>query len=296
MSRPAGARREVREGPGGELVLVATPIGNLEDLSPRAVSALASADVIVCEDTRRTRKLLTHAGVGHKDLVAVHDHNEASQVRVILRELDRGRRVVVVTDAGTPGISDPGGRLVAGAAAAGVVVSVVPGPSAAVSALVVSGLPTGRFVFEGFLPRRGAERSRRLATIASERRTTVVYEAPHRLAATLGDLERSCGSLRQVAVARELTKLHEEVWRGSLGAAAERARASEPRGEHVIVLAGSPDPAPPGPEVLEEAVSERLRSGLSPSEAAGEVARELGVTRRSVYEVAVGIRSRERRS
>ncbi len=290
MSRPARAGRDPR-GSRGTLVLVATPIGNLEDLSPRAVRALASADVIACEDTRHTRRLLAHAGVKGKELLAVHDHNESARARCVLALLDRGKDVAVVSDAGTPGISDPGGRLVSIAASAGAEVSVVPGPSAAVSALVVSGLPAGRYVFEGFLPRRGSQRTERLAALAGERRTTLIFEAPHRLAATLQDLVGACGPLRQVAVVRELTKLHEEVWRGSLEGALDRAREKTPRGEHVIVIAGAPGPSGPDARAVEEFVAARLESGRSAKEAAADAARELGIPKRRAYDAAVKLRS-----
>jgi 16S rRNA (cytidine1402-2'-O)-methyltransferase len=224
------------------LVLVATPIGNLGDLSPRAAEELAAADVVACEDTRRTGRLFAHLGVAAPAMLVVNDHTEARAVRDVLGRLDQGQRVVVVSDAGMPGISDPGERLVAAASAAGHRVEVVPGPSAALAGLVASGLPTGRFVFEGFLPRKGSGRSERLAAVAAERRTVVLYEAPHRLARTLGDLIGACGATRRVALARELTKLHEEVWRGSLASALERCAEIEPRGEYVVVLDGAPEP------------------------------------------------------
>ena len=207
------------------LVLVATPIGNLGDLSPRAVEELRRADVVACEDTRRTGRLLQHAGVHGTSLMRIDDHTEVSRVADVLRRLARGERVVVVTDAGMPGISDPGERLTRAAVDAGYPVEVVPGPSAAVTALVGSGLPTGRFCFEGFLPRKGSGRSERLEALAAEERTIVLYEAPHRIARTLADLAAALGADRRVVVARELTKLHEEWWRGGLGAAA--AWASE---------------------------------------------------------------------
>ena len=285
----AGARRE-GVGASGTLVLVATPIGNLGDLSPRAVQALTDADVIACEDTRHTGRLLAHAGVTDKRLVAVHDHNEAAQARSILAQLDRGRTVAVVTDAGTPAISDPGGRLATAVAAAGGRVTVVPGPSAVVAALVVSGLSTARFCFEGFLPRKGGDRTERLDALAGEERTMVLYEAPHRLAATLADLADRCGPLRRVAVIRELTKLHEEVWRGNLGGALERARAAPPRGEHVIVLAGAPV-ATPSEAAVEAALEARLSSGQSAKVAVAEVAGELKVPKRRVYDAALRLRS-----
>ncbi|MGZ4695609.1 MAG: 16S rRNA (cytidine(1402)-2'-O)-methyltransferase, partial [Acidimicrobiales bacterium] len=195
----------------GALVLVGTPIGNLGDLSPRAVAELGRADAVACEDTRRTGRLLAHAGVTAPKLLTVNDHTEVAAVSDVLARLDRGERVAVVSDAGMPGISDPGERLVAAAAAAGHTIEVVPGPSAAVTGLVISGLASGRFVFEGFLPRKGSGRSARLVELAAERRTIVLYEAPHRLVRTLTDLAGAVGSDRGVAVARELTKLHEEV-------------------------------------------------------------------------------------
>ena len=269
---------------------MATPIGNLGDLSPRAVTALAGAHAIACEDTRRTGRLLEHAGVKAPKLLVVNDHTEPRQVRAILERLDAGERVAVVTDAGTPGISDPGERLVAAASAAGHVVEVVPGPSAAVAALVASGLPTGRFVFEGFLPRKGTARRERLAVLAGESRTMVLYEAPHRLAATLRDLADALGPSRSVAVARELTKLHEEVWRGPLSRAAEWAESASPKGEMVLVIAGAPAPGPAGDDAVEAALLERLAAGSSARDAAAEVAKELGVPKRRAYELAVALR------
>ena len=204
----------------GTVVLVATPIGNLGDLPPRAVEALHSADVICCEDTRRTGRLLQHAGVRGAKLRRLDDHAEAAAIPELLDVLAEGKTVAVVTDAGTPGISDPGARLVTAAIEAGHVVSAVPGPAALVMALVVSGLPTERFVFEGFLPRSGGTRTERLAEVAAEQRTTVIYEAPHRVRSTVSDLAAGCGGDRRVALCRELTKLHEEVWRGTLAEAA----------------------------------------------------------------------------
>jgi 16S rRNA (cytidine1402-2'-O)-methyltransferase len=276
--------------PTGSLILVSTPIGNLGDLSPRATDTLARVGVIACEDTRHTRKLLTHAGISGKQLLAVHDHNEAGQVAHVLGLLERGVDVAVVTDAGTPGISDPGTRLVVAAAGAGARVEVVPGPSALVAALVLSGLPTARFCFEGFLPRKGRERAERLGAIAAERRTTVLYEAPHRLEATLGDLLAACGPLRLVAVARELTKLHEEVWRGTLDGALARARESAPRGEHVVVVAGAGGPEPASDEQVEAALAAKLAEGVPAKEAVPLVAAELGVPKRRVYDASVRLR------
>jgi len=273
------------------LVLVGTPIGNLGDLSPRAVEALAAADAICCEDTRRTGRLLQHAGIERRPLVVVNDHTEVGAIRGVLERLARGERVAVVTDAGMPGISDPGERLVRAAVDAGHAVEVVPGPSAAVTALVASGLPTGRYAFEGFLPRKGSGRTARLAEVASDRRTTVLYEAPHRLARTLADLAAACGDERPVAVARELTKLHEEVWRGSLGGAVEWVAQREPRGEVVLVLEGAPAPDEPGATDVDAAVLARLAHGDSPRDAASAVAATLGVPKRQAYDAAVRLRA-----
>ena len=272
----------------GALVLVGTPIGNLGDLSPRAVDALATADTIACEDTRRTRALLSHLGVARgRRLVAVHDHNEAGAVGDVLARLDRGERVVVVTDAGMPGISDPGERLVAAAAAAGHAVEVVPGPSALVAALVVSGLSTSRFSFEGFLPRKGSARAQRLAEIAADPRTTVLFEAPHRVRQTVADLAEVAGGLRRVALVRELTKLHEGVWRGTLAGALDHLSQQEPRGEYVVVVDGAPPPEPAGEADVEEALRSRLDAGVDKRSAIAEVATALGVPKRAVYDVAL---------
>ena len=279
-------------GPGrdpqpGRLVLVATPLGNLGDLSPRAASVLGSADTVACEDTRHTARLLNLAGIARRRLVAVHGHNEAAMVASIVGRLRAGETVAVVSDAGTPGVSDPGERLVRAAAAAGFAVSVVPGPSAAIAALVVSGLPTDRFVFEGFLPRKGPERAARLGALAVEARTAVLYEAPHRLAATLADLTAACGPERPVVLVRELTKMHEEIWRGGLGASVSSAMAGAPRGEFVVVLGGAAEPAPVDDDTLAEALAEQLAAGLGRRDAAAAVAARLGVARNRAYDVAV---------
>jgi 16S rRNA (cytidine1402-2'-O)-methyltransferase len=276
---------------GGRLVIVATPIGNLGDLSPRAVEVLASADLVCCEDTRRTRGLLSHAGVTGQRLLSLHARNEMERLPQVLGHLAAGRTVAVVSDAGTPTVSDPGARLVAAAVAAGAEVTVVPGPSAALAALVVSGLPTARFCFEGFLARRGSERRRRLQALATEERTIVIHEAPGRLAATLSDLAGLCGPDRAVVVARELTKLHEEVWRGTLGRAAQEFGAREVRGEVVVVLAGAEPPADSADEAAVVAALQRhVDGGASWRDAAGAVAAELGVPRRRVYDHALALR------
>ena len=268
------------------LVLVGTPIGNLGDLSPRAVEELAKADVVACEDSRRTGRLLQHAGIRARELLVVNDHNEAQRVEEVLARLARGQRVAVVTDAGMPGISDPGERLVRAASRDGFRVEVVPGPSAAVAALVASGLPTARFVFEGFLARKAGARRQRLTELVDEQRTLVFYEAPHRVAATLTDLATVLGGWRRVAVARELTKLHEEVWRGLLHEAVAWAEATPPRGEIALVVQGALPPGPAEDTDIESAVQARLAAGDSARDAAATVAADLGVPKRQAYEVA----------
>jgi 16S rRNA (cytidine1402-2'-O)-methyltransferase len=270
----------------GRLVLVGTPIGNLGDLAPRAAEALATADVVCCEDTRRTGKLLSLAGIERRPFVVVNEHTEGRETPRLLDRLARGERVVLVSDAGMPGVSDPGERLVAAAVAAGHPVEVVPGPSAALAGLVVSGLPAGRFVFEGFLPRKGAARTERLVAVGAEPRTVVLFEAPHRVARTLTDLVEACGPDRRVAVARELTKLHEEVWRGSLLEAAAWAADREPPGEIVLVVEGAPAAAPPDDEAVRDAVQAELAAGATARDAARAVADRLAVPRRRAYEIA----------
>ncbi len=280
------------EQPTGALVLVGTPIGNLDDLTPRAVELLRAADVIAAEDTRRTRALLSHAGIpAGRRLRAVHAHSEAAAAERIVGEIRDGDRVAVVTDAGMPGISDPGAALVRACLDAGLPVEVVPGPSAALTALVVSGLPTERFVFEGFLPRKGRARTERLAVIADEPRTTVVFEAPTRVRATLGDLARVCGAERPVAMARELTKKFEEVWRGTLAGASAHAESAEPRGEYVIVIGPAPERGPAGDAEVEAAVRAALADGRSTRDAAADVAAALGVERRRAYAAATRLKA-----
>jgi 16S rRNA (cytidine1402-2'-O)-methyltransferase len=277
--------------PVGQLVLVATPIGNLGDLSTRQLDALRDADVIAAEDTRRTRALLTHSGIPAAGrLRSVHAHNERESADWVVDAVRDGKYVAYVTDAGTPGISDPGERLVRACLDAGVAVDVVPGPSAVLTALVLSGFPTDRFVFEGFLPRRGVERRERIAAIVPEVRTVVLYESPKRVHATLTQLLTACGPLREVAVARELTKLHQEVWRGTLDEAVGHVELTEPRGEHVLVVA----PAPPAPEASDDEidahVTAALGEGLSTRDAAARVARDLRVPRRRTYDAAMRLK------
>ncbi len=273
-------------GAGG-LILVATPIGNLGDLSPRAATTLAAADVVACEDTRRTGRLLQHAGVDGARLLRVDAHTEDRVAARIVTHLDEGRTVAMVTDAGTPGISDPGERLVRRVLDAGHRVSVIPGPTAPVAALVASGLATNRWCMEGFLPRKGTDRVARLAELGVEERTIVLLESPRRLAATLGDLAGALGGDRSVAVARELTKLHEETWRGTLAGAVDHY-VEAPKGEVVIVLAGAPPADEPDDQRVLAVVTEARSGGASTRDAADEAVRRLGVSRRRAYRLALG--------
>lgn len=274
----------------GTLTLVATPIGNLSDISARAVEALQAADVVCCEDTRRTGMLLQHLGISGKKYIVVNEHTEYEACDDVVAKLLSGDEVALVSDAGTPGISDPGERLVKAAVIAGIEVTAIPGPSALTMALVMSGLPTSRFVFEGFLPRSGGERTERIAQFIDEQRTVVLYEAPHRLERTLADLELACGSLRRIVLARELTKMHEEMWRGTLHDAHKRAQTEEPRGEYVLILEGAKPPAPPTDEELNQALRDELQAGASKKDAAARVAAKYGAPKRKVYELALMIK------
>ena len=274
----------------GALVLVATPIGNLGDMTQRAIEALQSADVICCEDTRHSGKLLAHFGVTGKKLIVINEHTEYDAREEIVLLVTSGSVVALITDAGTPGISDPGERLVVAVIEAGGNVTAVPGASALTMALVISGLPTSRFVFEGFLPRSGAERTDRLAMATTESRTIVLYEAPHRLAKTLSDLTTACGAMRRVVLARELTKLHEQIWRGTLQDANMLVAVTEPRGEYVIILEPAKPPAPPTDEELLAAIKAEIAKGVSRKDSAARVSARFGVAKRHVYELALQVR------
>ncbi len=281
-------------------MLVATPIGNLGDLSDRARQVLSSAYLICCEDTRRTRALLSACDISAKGatgdrLLSVHEHNESGRVGTVIRCLAGGGTVAVVSDAGMPGISDPGSVLVDAVVEAGYRVSVVPGPTSVVAALVVSGLPTERFCVEGFLPRKGGERKDRLRLVMADERTTVLLEAPGRVAATLADLAE-LDPARRVAVVRELTKLHEEVWRGRADVAATEWAAREVRGEVALVVEGAAPVGPVLPEAIEAAVREWLAAGTGdgPRQIAEALSDSLGVTRRLVYETVLRVRSESR--
>ena len=276
--------------PDGRVVVVGTPIGNLGDLSPRAVAALEGADVVACEDTRRSGRLLQHAGIPGKRLVRLDDHTEATVTADLVARAAAGDRVALVNDAGLPRLSDPGAVLVAAAWSAGVAVEVVPGPFAAAVGLVGSGMlePSGRFCFEGFLPRKGPARRTRIAALVGEERTTVLYEAPHRLRSTMEDLRDALGADRGVALCRELTKLHEETWRGSLGDAVLRCVEVEPRGEFVVVLAGAGPPPDATDDELRRSLDRELETGASRRDAAATVAARFDVAPNRVKRLLSG--------
>lgn len=266
----------------GKLILVGTPIGNLSDFSPRAAEALEEADFIAAEDTRVTVKLLNHFGI-KKPLVSYFEHNKTERGPALCERMENGETCALVTDAGMPAISDPGELLVEQCAERGIPVFVVPGPSAVVSALAVSGLPTGRFTFEGFLSVNKKSRREHLEELRDERRTMVFYEAPHKLAATLADLLKAFGN-RRISLVRELTKIHEEVIRTTLAEAAERYADGGARGEFVLVVEGAQKKDEPKPE--EDAVALArgyLEDGLSVSEAAKRAASETGRKKGEIY-------------
>ena len=274
---------EPREGGAGTLYVVATPIGNLGDLSPRAAEVLRSVEAVAAEDTRRTLKLFAHMGVAPPEMISLPAFDERARAGAVVSRLLEGKSVALCTDAGTPGVSDPGAALVAAAWDAGARVVPVPGPSAALAALQASGLAADRFLFAGFLPRKGTGREEALAALAATDAAVVVYEAGNRTAATLRELAGALGD-RQALVGRELTKLHEEIARGTLSDLAARF-AGEVRGEVTIVVArgaGRPVVAAPA-EPLEEELARRVAAGEAPSAIAREVARARGLKRADVY-------------
>jgi len=271
----------------GTLLVVATPIGNLADLSPRARETLAGAAVVAAEDTRHTQALLQAMGIG-RPLVSLHGHNEAQRVPELLARLAQGDDVALVSDAGTPLLSDPGFDLVSRAAQAGFQVQAVPGPSAITAALAVAGLPTHRFCFEGFPPSRASERRVALARLAHETRTLVFFEAPHRIQATLADLAAELGAERQAVVARELTKVHETLYRGTLGELAARAQREEnfARGELTLVVHGADAAAAVADGAELRRTMEILLKELPPGRAAATAAQLTGATRAAAYALA----------
>ncbi|MGH8828739.1 MAG: 16S rRNA (cytidine(1402)-2'-O)-methyltransferase [Jiangellaceae bacterium] len=273
----------------GVLVLAGTPIGDIEDASPRLGSELVRADVVAAEDTRRLRRLASALGieVGGR-VVSYFEGNEVARTGELVAALLEGSRVLLVTDAGMPSVSDPGYRLVTAAIEAGVEVTAVPGPSAVLTALAVSGLPVDRFGFEGFPPRKSGERARHFAALATERRTMVFFESRHRLAATLSAMETAFGPDRRAAVCRELTKTHEQVRRGTLAELAAWAAAEGPLGEITVVVGGADEPvAEVSADDAVAIVAEREALGISRRDAIAAVARELGLPKRDVYAAVV---------
>jgi len=266
----------------GILYLVGTPIGNFGDMTDRARETLGTVDVVAAEDTRRTGRLLAHFGIEAR-MVSLFQGNEDRRTEELLKELRSDHDVAVVSDAGMPGLSDPGYQLVRASVDAGIEVRVVPGPSAVLSALVVSGLPTDRFVFEGFLPRRAGDRRMRLRGLAHDRRTVVLFESPHRVATLLRDVLVELGN-RQVAIARELTKLHEEVIRGRISEVLARLSDVELKGELVVVLEGSLRPQVLDHEELVEEARALVQAGMRKRDAASEVARKRGASANAIYE------------
>lgn len=270
----------------GTLYIVATPIGNLEDMTPRAAATFGSVDFIAAEDTRVTLKLLNHLGL-KKPLVSYYEHNLKERGRYILDRIQAGENCALCSDAGMPAISDPGEVIVTDALAEGIKVVPVPAASACVTALAVSGQPTGRFVFEGFLPTNLRQRRERLEQLKGEERTVIFYEAPHKLRMTLGHLREAFGPERSITLARELTKLHEEVVKTTLGEAVEYYEANNPRGEYVLVMAGaSPAEARPAPPTLDEAAENAralMEGGMSASAAAKQAAQNTPFSKSQIY-------------
>jgi 16S rRNA (cytidine1402-2'-O)-methyltransferase len=288
--REPNEETDVDETQAGSLVLVATPLGNLGDLSARALELFRTANVIYCEDTRHSRVLFSANDIpAGGRLESLHEHNEVAQSAQIVERVARGELVVLISDAGTPGISDPGSRAVEAVVAAGLRVSTAPGPSAVVAALTVSGLSTDRFVMEGFMPRKAGERAQRYDEWAREARTIVFYESPQRVTATLSELATVTPD-RRVAVVRELTKIHEEVLRGTVAEVASLLSVRDVMGEIVVVLEGAPEAPRVDDDVILRALEEQWNEGATTRDAVDFVAEALGVARREVYQLALDAR------
>ena len=291
-AEPTGPHAAAHGTGGGVLILGGTPIGNLSDASDRLRQALATADVIAVEDTRKLRTLASGLGVHTTGRVIVnHDHNEEYRSTQLVQAVSDGNTVLLLSDAGMPTISDPGYVAASAVADADLPVTVIPGPSAALTALALSGLPTGRFTFEGFLARKGSERTRRLNSLAAEERTMIFYESPHRVAATLTDFARVFGGERRAVVCRELTKLHEETLRGTLNELADWAHKTQVRGEIVTVVAGAEPPETPQAQDIVSLVLERVDAGERLKNACAAVAAETGASKRELYEAALAARN-----
>ena len=273
----------------GTLYVVGTPIGNLEDMTFRAVRILQTVDLIAAEDTRHTGKLLQHFQVKAPQL-SYHDHNRNSRIPDLLKHLSEGKAIALVTDAGMPGISDPGYELVKACIEAKIPVVPIPGASAVITALSAAGLPTEQFVFEGFLPAKGGDRRERLESLQAEARTIIFYEAPHRTRQTLQDLADVLGLERQVVLARELTKLHEEFWRGTIRDAIAHYSEREPQGEYTLVVAGLPPAKPQLSEAeLKVELHQLMAQGISRSQASRQLAKVTSLPRRQLYQLALSL-------
>lgn len=273
----------------GVLYLVPTPLGNMEDITMRAVRILGEVDIVAAEDTRRTGGLLRHLNIQGPRMVSFFEGNEAARTDELVRALDDGQSVALVSDAGTPGISDPGQRLVARAITAGVRVEALPGPVAAITALVASGLPTDRFLFVGFPPRRSGARQQMFGQLAGETATMIFYEAPDRVAATLSDLVSAFGGERRAVAARELTKLHEELIRGPLAELQDSYRQSPRRGEHTLVVEGATPGSSDRAVDVEAEVRELLGQGLGPRDVAARLVVATGLPKRHLYQLALSL-------
>ena len=277
----------------GILYLVATPIGNLEDITFRAVRILKEVDLIAAEDTRHTGKLLHHFQIETPQL-SYHEHNAQTRIPQLLENLNAGQTIALVSDAGMPGISDPGYELVCACADVGIVVSPIPGAAAVVSAIAASALPSDRFIFEGFLPVKGKPRTERLAQLATEPRTIVLYESPHRLLKTLSDLQTHLDAERKITIARELTKRYEEFWRGTVSEAIEYFATHEPRGEFTVAIAGyTAVPQTFSKTDLLQQLEALMAKGLSPSKASRQLAQETGLSKREIYQLSLTIKQEE---
>lgn len=277
----------------GTLYLVATPIGNLEDITFRAVRILKEADLIAAEDTRHTGKLLHHFQI-ETPQISYHEHNAQARIPQLIEKLQAGQTVALVSDAGMPGISDPGYGLVCACAESGIVVSPIPGPAAVVSAIAASALPSDRFTFEGFLPVKGKSRTERLSQLATEPRTMVLYESPHRLLKTLADLQTHLGHERRVTVARELTKRYEEFWRGTVSEAIAHFTETEPRGEFTVAIAGhTASPKEFSEADLLQQLEALISQGLSPSKASRQLAQETGLSKREIYQLSLTMKQED---
>jgi 16S rRNA (cytidine1402-2'-O)-methyltransferase len=283
------------ESKPGTLYIVGTPIGNLEDMTFRGVRILQTVDLIAAEDTRHTGRLLQHFQVKTPQ-VSYHEHNRNSRIPELLKHLQSGKAIALVTDAGMPLISDPGYELVKACIEAGIAVVPIPGASAAITALSAAGLPTDRFVFEGFLPTKTQQRREHLESLKIESRTLIFYESPHRLRDTLQDLADTFGSHRQIVLARELTKLYEEFWRGTVEKAIAYYSEKEPQGEYTLVVSGTPvEEVQLSPEEVKAQLQQLINQGISRSQASRQLAKLTSLKRQELYQLAIDIETSEQR-